>query len=339
MKILISSHFFHPSIGGIEEVSGILADEFCAAGHEVKVVTQTEAASTREFPFQIHRRPSAWELLELVRWCDVYLHNQISLQTAWPLLLVSRPWVIGHHTWTQRVDGRLGWRDRLKLRILRSARNIAVSRAIAERTGVPAEVIGNPYREGLFREVAGVARERDLIFVGRHVSDKGGDLLVRAVAALRAEGVFPSVTMVGQGPEEEAWAELATKLCVGSQFTFCGAVSGDALVKMLNGHRIMVVPSKWEEPFGLVALEGIACGCVVVAADGGGLPEAVGPCGVQFERGNVDALTSALREVLAGRVHSVALRAKAEAHLQRHRPSAVAARYLEVLNEEHARWS
>jgi len=67
MKILFSSHFFHPSVGGIEEVSLALATEFSYAGHEVKVVTTTVESGDAIFLFEVIRRPSAQRLLELVR--------------------------------------------------------------------------------------------------------------------------------------------------------------------------------------------------------------------------------------------------------------------------------
>jgi glycosyltransferase involved in cell wall biosynthesis len=44
---------------------------------------------------------------------------------------------------------------------------------------------------------------------------------------------------------------------------FVGTKTDHELVKLLNTHQIMVVPSLWNEPFGLVALEGVACGCVL----------------------------------------------------------------------------
>src|SRR5262249_59091238 len=84
MKILLSSHFFSPSVGGIEAVSEILAREFTQAGHEVRVITQTPANDDASFPFTIFRRPDPAQLWRLVCWCDVFFHNNISLQVAWP---------------------------------------------------------------------------------------------------------------------------------------------------------------------------------------------------------------------------------------------------------------
>ena len=103
---------------------------------------------------------------------------------------------------------------------------------------------------------------------------------------------------------------------------------------MLRQHNIMVVPSIWEESFGVVALEGAACGCVVLGSDGGGLPEAIGPCGTTFRRGDVSDLGSKLAYLLRHPAEWDRYRAAAPAHLELHRPERVARRYLEVF--EHA---
>ena len=86
----------------------------------------------------------------------------------------------------------------------------------------------------------------------------------------------------------------------------------------------------WQEPFGIVALEAIGCGCVVVGSAGGGLPEAIGPCGVTFPNHDAAALARRLAELLESGEKIAALRAAAPAHLDRHRRSVVAARYLQV---------
>ena len=71
MKILLGSHHFFPSTGGIETVSNLLAREFVALGHEVRVVTQTPGNG--DFPFTVVRRPGPLELWRQVRWCNVFL--------------------------------------------------------------------------------------------------------------------------------------------------------------------------------------------------------------------------------------------------------------------------
>ncbi len=330
MKILISSHLFHPSIGGLEEVSRVLAAEFVRRGNEVKLVTQTPFSRPNEFPYEVIRQPASGTLRAVTRWCDVVFHNNISLQTAWPMLFTHRPWVITHAIWTSRVDGRIGWQDRLKRFLIRRATNISISQAIADALPVASLVISNPFRSELFRLKPSVPRVRDLVFLGRLVSDKGVDVLLRALAALRQSGGVPKLTIVGEGPEETALRKLAAELHVDAQVSFVGRKTGEELVDLLNAHRIMVVPSRWREPFGVVALEGIACGCVVVGSADGGLPGAIGPCGATFPNGDAGELAEALKRLLSDAAAMERHRNAAAGHLAAFRPAVVAEKYLEV---------
>ena len=97
MKILISSHAFAPSIGGIETVSGLLAAEFVKLGHEVTVVTQTPDRGAESLSYRVIRQPSGRELWRVIRWCDVFWHSNLSLRTIWPAFLLRKPVVITHH--------------------------------------------------------------------------------------------------------------------------------------------------------------------------------------------------------------------------------------------------
>ena len=261
MRILLCSHFFYPSVGGIEQVSQVLAHEFSLAGHTVKVVTSTAESDGAKFLFEIIRRPSLQELLRLVLWSEVVFHNNISLRLCWPLAFVRRPWVIAHHTWIARTNGSIGLRDRLKQFVIRFARNIAISQPVADHLHAPAVVIGNPYRDDLFRRDPSVGRDRDLIFLGRLVRDKGVDILLAALRLLRQKNFVPRLTIAGNGPELANLREMVETFQLVEQVVFVGMQTGSELAKLLNRHRIIVVPSRWQEPFGLVALEGIACGC------------------------------------------------------------------------------
>lgn len=327
MKILLLSHRFHPSVGGTEEVGQILAEEWSSIGHEVRVVTQTESTLPNGSAFEVIRRPARQSFLELVRWSDVFFQNNISLRTAWPMLAVRRPFVIAHHTWITRPDGKIGWQDRLKRSVSRRAINIAVSAAIADSIGAPATIVGNPFRNGMFRIVDAGPRDRELIFVGRLVSDKGIDLLIDALAILARSGIKPRLTIVGGGPDEGALRDQCKRQGLDEQVRFVGVLRGDDLVRMLNQHRCIVVPSRWEEPFGLVALEGAACGCRPIVARSGALPEAAGPGAVLFKRGNADDLAAKLGAAL--QEGATPWRPSAE-HLARHQARTVAMRYLEV---------
>lgn len=330
MKILLVSHVFYPAVGGIESMSATLAEEFMRHGHEVKVVTQTPHPNLDAFAYEVVRHPAQGQLLGLARWCDVFFQNNISLQTAWAALAARKPWVVTYQTWTTRVDGTRDWQDRAKDFLCRYATRISISQAIAERVPLPSVVIGNCYRDDLFRVLPEVVRDTELVFLGRLVSDKGTDVLLEALRILQAQGLTPRLTIIGTGPEQEPLQELAQKLQIGSLVEFVGTKSGDELVRLLNRHQIMVIPSRWAEPFGIVALEGNACGCVIVGSEGGGLKDAIGPCGVTVPNGDASALAQVLSELLANPNQLTACREQAVSHLVRHTPEAVARAYLEV---------
>lgn len=312
-------------------MSALLAEGFTQRGHAVTVVTRTPALGPTTTPYQVLRAPSPGQLLSAFRACDVVFQNNISLQTLWPLVFVRRPWVVAHHTWIRRVDGSLGWQDRLKRFLLRFSTGIAVSRAIADDVPAPCEVIPNPYDDAVFKVIPEIHRDRDLVFLGRLVSDKGPDILLDAIARLKHRGLHLTATIIGTGPASTSLQAAVEYLGLQQDVVFAGALTGQALVAELNRHRVLVVPSRWREPFGLVALEGMACGCVVVGSEGGGLPDAIGPAGRTFPNGDVEALTEVLFGLLTNPDSMRGLQVKAPAHLQMHTVQTAVDRYLGVL--------
>jgi glycogen(starch) synthase len=150
---------------------------------------------------------------------------------------------------------------------------------------------------------------------------------------LKARGLAPRLTIAGGGPEEAALRSQAVDLGLAGQVAFAGVKRGEELAELLNAHRVAVIPSRWNEPFGIVALEAAACGCAVVGSSGGGLPEAIGPCGVTFPNNDASALARVLEELLTDDRRLAPFRAGAEAHLARHRPREVARAYLKVFEQ------
>jgi glycogen(starch) synthase len=326
VKILISSHMFLPTVGGLQTVSALLAEEFVRVGHQVVLTTETPSADRLPFPYPVARGPNPLRLLHLLRWCDIYFHNNFSLRTAWPLLFVRRPWVITHATWISP----LGLMGKFRHKMMGRAAGISISRAIANHVRAPSVVIGNPYDDEVFREMPNRRRDKELVFCGRLVPDKGADLLLKSISILKARRVYPELTVIGSGSEERRLRATAGELGIAQQVTFAGVRTGRELSELLNAHKIMVVPSLWNEPFGVVALEGIACGCVVVGSEGGGLREAIGQCGVTFPNGDSDALAERLQDLLISPQLLVQYRGQAPEHLSHYTRTAVGERYLQI---------
>ena len=331
MKILISSHAFAPSIGGIETVSDLLAREFVRAGHEVILITQTAEQTQEDFPFRVIRRPSLGELLRLLSWCDVFWQNNLSLRTIWPALLRRIPVVITHQgSYCRRPSG-LDLVQRVKHTVIAREASVAISTSVAVCFEQPSKVIPNPFDASLFAPGSPTAeRPNDLVFLGRLVSEKGVDVLLRALVQVPGA----RLTIIGLGPEKDSLEALTKRLGLDKTVNFVGAKRGADLVKSLQEHKILVVPSRYDEPFGVVALEGIACGCVVVGSSGGGLPEAMGSSGVTFPNGDVAGLAAVLARLLAEPNERLGLTAQSAQHLSRFQPAAIAQAYLDFFADQ-----
>jgi len=299
----------------------------------VKVMGVVPGGAVPGANYGLTRRPSIAQLLTLLRWSDLFFQNNISLRSLIPALILRKPTLVVHQTWLQNTRGGVGWNNRIKHGLVRCVTNVAISRAVADGISGHSSVIGNPYDDRIFRSVPNLARDKNLVFVGRLVSDKGVDLLLQALKLLQNDNLFPDLTIVGSGPEEDNLQRLAAELGLDRQLTFAGQKSGAVLAEVLNRHRILVVPSRWAEPFGVVALEGIACGCVAVGSEKGGLKEAIGPCGLTCENGNIRALADQLKRLLNDLDLQAELRSHAAEHLARFQSDAAAAAYLRLMRE------
>jgi glycosyltransferase involved in cell wall biosynthesis len=194
-------------------------------------------------------------------------------------------------------------------------------------------VIGNPFDDALFGKPYSGARTRELVFLGRLIPEKGLDLLLEALVLLGQKGIYPALTVIGAGPDEQRCRKITAGLQHQSRISFVGAKRGAELAHLLSVHQVLVVPSRLVEPFGVVALEGIACGCVAIGSDRGGLPEAIGPCGFTFPSNDVTGLAACIKNVLADPSAAERCRAHAHSHLSRFSRRAVAEQYLQVFGE------
>jgi glycosyltransferase involved in cell wall biosynthesis len=113
----------------------------------------------------------------------------------------------------------------------------------------------------------------DVVYVGEFRHIKGADILVEAVAKLRAAGKPVMLTLAGDGEETATLRALCDKLALGPAVRFIGHVP--ARFGFSNG-RLLVVPSRGDSmPY--VVIEAAAAGIPMIAANVGGIPEIFGP--------------------------------------------------------------
>ena len=140
-----------------------------------------------------------------------------------------------------------------------------------------------------------------LLCLGRLVWDKGFDLAIRAFALLRDRGIVAKLVVAGDGSERSNLEALAGDLRVADGIEFIGWVAPDRVADLINTATLMLMPSRWPEPFGLVALQAAQMGRPTIAAAVGGLPEIVehGRTGLLVAADSEHGLADAVQELLA----------------------------------------
>jgi glycogen(starch) synthase len=139
-----------------------------------------------------------------------------------------------------------------------------------------------------------------LVCAGRLVSDKGFDIALAAMASLVARFPRLQMTIVGDGPARGQLERQALALGLGKTVTFAGWVDPGQIPAFMKSATIVVMPSRWEEAFGLVALEAALMGRPVVATRVGGLPEVVvdRETGLIVHKDDSEALADAIASLL-----------------------------------------
>jgi glycosyltransferase involved in cell wall biosynthesis len=220
-----------------------------------------------------------------------------------------------HREWWERRGAGFATR-RYPTRLLKLTRQprvhfIAVSNAVLDRAidyGIPAEQLSVRYvGVDVTRFVSAgnpiIRRKRRIIFVGRTIENKGGDVLIEAFARVRAEVGDAELVIVGDGPLLEAWKRLAARAQVPVVFT--GALPSAGVKRQLDEARVFCLPS-YTTPNGaaeglpIVILEAQACGLPVVTSARGGTTEGIrhGETGFAFPERDVSALATALTRLL-----------------------------------------
>ena len=138
---------------------------------------------------------------------------------------------------------------------------------------------------------------RTVLFAGRIVQTKG--IFDFLDAAIKADIQAPLV-MAGAGPPEGLLRERIRSLGLESRVELTGWVSHENMTSMYEKARVVVMPSLWQEPFGMVGLEAQTCGRPVVAYDVGGIREWLhdGVSGTLVRPGDTKALGQAIRAML-----------------------------------------
>ncbi len=299
MNLLFYSPQTLPSIGGLQYVVHYWAEALQNRGHKVVVLSETAGAANQTNAYPVYENAGFSEKRKWLARSDVLLCFDISLKGLPFWLGSGKPLIISHQSGLWYEDSAMPFRQRMKRSVANrlATQNLACSHFIAKYYK-NTTVIYNPVRQDVFVPAAENIREPDtLLFSGRLVTDKGGDLLLEALALLRQKHPHRNFRLwiVGDGPEKEALQQQAKNGHLEKAVDFLGFLSQEALVKKMHRCAVMVVPSRME-PMGMIAAEGLAAGCTMVLADYGGLPEVGGEFCHYFKTGNAVSLSEAIGE-------------------------------------------
>jgi glycosyltransferase involved in cell wall biosynthesis len=111
-----------------------------------------------------------------------------------------------------------------------------------------------------------------LFWLGRMSADKGP---VTAIEVARAAGMPMLLAGKQRGAAERAYFEAEVQPRLGGGIDYVGEIGQQERVRLLHGARALINPLAWNEPFGLVMVEAMACGVPVIATSRGSVPEIV----------------------------------------------------------------
>ena len=170
---------------------------------------------------------------------------------------------------------------------------IAISRHIASEfleQGFPKERVHVIYN-GLPRELLKQASVKDsrilkAVYVGALSPHKGLHIAIEAIGILKKKGTILPLEIIGKPSNQIYFAELkelVSRLKIEQEITFSGPLRRKEVFEKLKTVEMLLVPSLWEEPFGLVAAEAMASGAIVIGSNRGAIPEVIGDAGLVVE--------------------------------------------------------
>jgi glycosyltransferase involved in cell wall biosynthesis len=301
--------------GGIEAMVYWLTEELVARGHDVTVISagedRTTARSRRTYPDApsarlgevmpevLHAATAERHLSDL----DLDLVHDHSL--VGPLMSAGRPvpTVVTAHG---PVEGELGDYYRT---LGPDAGLVAISEQ-QRKLAPDLRWVGTVHNAIPVEEYPFRADKEDFcLFLGRVNDEKAPDLAIRAA---RDAGQRIVLAAKCSEPHEQRYFEERVQPLLGPDAEWLGQAGNEEKQDLLARARCLVFPIQWNEPFGIVMVEAMACGTPVVALRRGSVPEVVEDGVTGFIRDDLDELPAAIER--AGELDPEACRRHATKH-------------------------
>ena len=149
-------------------------------------------------------------------------------------------------------------------------------------------------------------KKKEVLFVGRLVPEKGVDLYVDVIQNIANKFPDWQFDLIGSfrlGDKRNKGSFVSKVIKnfqkIGNQSQFHGFKNQDFVQAKMKSAAIIIIPSKWEEPFGLVAAEAMSNGIAIIASDIGGIPEIVKNNGILIRDINRFKLQEELEKLMS----------------------------------------
>lgn len=322
MRVLISCDPFIPvpprQYGGIERIVASLVSELQRLGHDLALLGHEDstAAVSRFFAWPT-RGESGFDHLRNLRayaaaisaFRPDVVHSFSRIAYLIPALRSGIPTVMSYQREISVRNARAArWMARGPIAFTACSNQLASKGRVS---GGEWHGIHNFVALEQFDFVASVADDAPLLFLSRLDRIKGAD---RAISVARSAGI-PLIIAGNRsetGPERDYFDREIAPHLDGHSVQWVGAVDDEQKNLLLGRARALLVPIRWEEPFGIVFAESLACGTPVISTPRGALPEIVRHGAHGFLAESESELVQSVRDL--GRISRTECRNQAEIH-------------------------
>lgn len=288
--------------GGIERIVFMLVRGLIQRGHQITLFAHPDSeVPCRLEPYPGRRSRSTADLLrnmwhvssKIFRKGYDLVHSFGRLSYLLPLLPMSFPKVMSYQ---RHVTARsVRWGDRLSRRTLHF---VGLSEYVAQsykgRENWDVIYNGAPLETYQLREK--VEKDAPLVFLGQINEPKGVHLAIEV--ALRSCRKLVIAGNLESSPKHRLYFERMVKPYInGREIRYLGPVTDREKNEILGQASALLMPVLWEEPFGIVMAEALACGTPVIGLNRGAVPEVVENGVNGFVCETVDEMVSAVEKV------------------------------------------
>lgn len=301
---------------------GNIMEYFRYRGHRITILTTKSDATLSGITIKdsllllpgVNKKEQMETICYKIRWI---LANKINSYYTMKLIKATKPDVVYMHNLEWITFGPLNAAIKTGARVVLHAHNhlyddfqnqsvemISISKSISKGIKfIPQEHIHTIYNgiptSAFIESNFTLPRPLKAIFAGSISSYKGLHVAIEAVIQSQKNGISIGLDIYGQVGNSEyldQCKQLVASNNADHYISFNGPIAREELWTMMSESMMLLFPSLWEEPFGLVAAEAMANGAIVIGSNRGAIPEVVGDCGRCVEP-TPEAIMNAIKEI------------------------------------------